>query len=124
MVKGLNGPDSKKSYEFDQVFGGSDGNTQSDVFRDSKHLMMSVVDGYNVCIFAYGQTGAGKSYTMIGAGDIGSCLQDNGEFDEAAGITPRAVSELFRLLKEREAQMTFEVSMNDKDHVMMRPFST
>ena len=42
------------------MFGGSEGNTQSDVFRDSKHLMTSVIDGYNVCIFAYGQTGAGK----------------------------------------------------------------
>lgn len=37
-----------------------EGNTQADVFKDTKHLIMSVVDGYNVCIFAYGQTGAGK----------------------------------------------------------------
>lgn len=43
-----------------QVFGGQEGNTQADVFKDTKHLIMSVVDGYNVCIFAYGQTGAGK----------------------------------------------------------------
>ena len=35
--------------------------------------------GYNVCIFAYGQTGAGKSYTMMGKG------HDN----EQAGIIPR-----------------------------------
>ena len=34
-----------------------DPNSQVDIFRDSKHLMMSVADGYNVCIFAYGQTG-------------------------------------------------------------------
>ena len=43
-----------------QVFGGQEGNAQTDVFKDTKHLIMSVVDGYNVCIFAYGQTGAGK----------------------------------------------------------------
>lgn len=47
-------------YTAAQVFGGVEGNTQSDVFKDTKHLIMSVVDGYNVCIFAYGQTGAGK----------------------------------------------------------------
>jgi hypothetical protein len=49
-----------KSFEFDQVFAGSENNSQVDIFRDTKHLVMSVLDGFNVCIFAYGQTGAGK----------------------------------------------------------------
>jgi len=111
LVRGANGPDSKKNYDFDQVFAGSEGNTQADVFKDTKHLMLSVIDGYNVCIFAYGQTGAGKSFTMIGAADIGDCLKENGEFDELAGITPRAVSELFRLLNERQAQVSTEVEV-------------
>ena len=113
LVKGVGGPDVKKNYDFDQVFGGpaSDGNNQADVFRDTKHLIMSVIDGYNVCIFAYGQTGAGKSFTMIGGGDIAECMQENGEFDENAGITPRAISELFRLLGERTAQLTFKVEV-------------
>lgn len=30
--------------------------------------MLSVVDGQNVCIFAYGPTGTGKTYTMMGDG--------------------------------------------------------
>mmetsp|Transcript_6450 Transcript_6450/g.9735 ORF Transcript_6450/g.9735 Transcript_6450/m.9735 type:complete len:1086 (+) Transcript_6450:167-3424(+) len=113
LVKGAQGPDSKKNFDFDQVFGGSsgNGNSQQDVFRDTKHLMLSVIDGYNVCIFAYGQTGSGKTFTMIGASDIGSCLQSNGEFDELAGITPRAVSEIFRLVNERNAQCSAEVSV-------------
>jgi hypothetical protein len=46
---------------------------------------------------------------MIGAADIGNCLDENGEFDELAGITPRAVSEIFRLLNERTAQIDFVV---------------
>lgn len=113
LVKGVGTPDAKKFYDFDQVFGGpsTDGNSQVDIFKDTKHLIMSVVDGYNVCIFAYGQTGAGKSYTMIGSADIGSCLADNGDFDEQAGITPRAVSELFRLLNERTAQVDYSVEV-------------
>lgn len=63
MLKGLGGPDNKKFYDFDQVFAGTEGNSQVDVFKDTKHLIMSVIDGYNVCIFAYGQTGAGNSIT-------------------------------------------------------------
>jgi hypothetical protein len=55
LVKGANGPDSKKNYDFDNVFAGVESNTQADIFRDTKHLMLSVIDGYNVCIFAYGQ---------------------------------------------------------------------
>jgi hypothetical protein len=47
----------------------------------------------------------GKSYTMIGGSDIGTCMNENGEFNDSAGITPRAISELFRLLNERSAQV-------------------
>lgn len=130
VVSGIGSPDNHKVFEFDSVFGGlsSSGNSQEDVFRDTKHLMVSVLDGYNVCIFAYGQTGkfqvmnhyskynsfilgAGKSYTMIGSADIATCLKDNQELEEHAGITPRAVNELFRLLKERENNITFSIEV-------------
>jgi hypothetical protein len=50
-----------------------------------------------------------QSFTMIGAADIGNCMSENGDFDELAGITPRAVSELFRLLNERTAQVDYVV---------------
>ncbi len=36
------------------------------VFEYTKPTITSCVDGYNVCIIAYGQTGAGKTYTMMG----------------------------------------------------------
>ena len=29
-------------------------------------MLEHALEGYNVCLFAYGQTGAGKSYTMMG----------------------------------------------------------
>ena len=48
--------------------------------------------GYNVCIFAYGQTGAGKSYSMMG----------KGEKDE--GIIPRLCKDLFVKINEDNSQ--------------------
>ena len=34
-------------------------------------MLEHAMEGYNVCLFAYGQTGAGKSYTMMGRSDYG-----------------------------------------------------
>ena len=52
----------------------------SSSIKSLRHYCDSLISsGYNVCIFAYGQTGAGKSYTMMGKG------HDN----EQAGIIPR-----------------------------------
>jgi hypothetical protein len=99
------------------VFTGIKDNAQSDIFRDSKHLVMSVVDGYNVCIFAYGQTGSGKTFTMIGGCSIEESVKTDGEFHEDAGIAPRAVSELFRLLNERSEQVACILAPPPVTHV-------
>jgi kinesin family protein 1 len=41
--------------------------SQKQVYRDiGEEMLQHAFEGYNVCIFAYGQTGAGKSYTMMG----------------------------------------------------------
>ena len=48
---------------------------------------------------------------MIGAGDIGKSVQNDGSFDMNAGIAPRAITELFRVLADREAQMTYQVEV-------------
>ena len=53
-----------KTYNFTQVYG--PGTSQEDVFKDCETLMTSVLDGFNVCIFAYGQSGTGKTFTMEG----------------------------------------------------------
>lgn len=44
-----------QAFEFDRVFGPE--STQEQVFGDVAQLVTSALDGYNVCIFAYGQTG-------------------------------------------------------------------
>lgn len=42
----------EKEFNFDSCFGSQ--TTQEDIFEDSKMLIQSGIDGYNVCIFAYG----------------------------------------------------------------------
>ena len=53
---------------------------QDQVYSDiGEEMLQHAFDGYNVCIFAYGQTGAGKSYTMMGRGEegeVGSLMAD------------------------------------------------
>lgn len=52
------------TYEYDYVF--SENSKQEEVFEEVKPLVMLSLDGYNSCIFAYGETGSGKTYTMEG----------------------------------------------------------
>ncbi|XP_075695442.1 kinesin-like protein KIF1B isoform X18 [Rhinoderma darwinii] len=59
--------------------------SQSQVYNDiGKEMLEHAFEGYNVCIFAYGQTGAGKSYTMMGKQE-----------ETQAGIIPQLCEELF-----------------------------
>ncbi|KAL2247148.1 kinesin-like protein KIN-14I [Sesamum indicum] len=84
--------DRVKQHMYDRVFDGRA--TQEDVFEDTKYLVQSAVDGYNVCIFAYGQTGSGKTFTIYGS-------------EGNPGLTPRAISELFRIMKRDNKKFSF-----------------
>ncbi|XP_053096975.1 kinesin-like protein KIF1B isoform X2 [Pangasianodon hypophthalmus] len=64
--------------------------SQSQVYNDiGKEMLQHAFEGYNVCIFAYGQTGAGKSYTMMGK-------QEEGQ----EGIIPQLCEELFEKIND------------------------
>lgn len=87
----------KKTFKFDAVFGPLA--NQADVFEDTAPFAASVLDGYNVCIFAYGQTGTGKTFTMEGT-------------DEARGVNFRTLEELFHIIKERQQQFRYDISVS------------
>ncbi|XP_060749683.1 kinesin-like protein KIF1B isoform X3 [Tachysurus vachellii] len=64
--------------------------SQSQVYNDiGEEMLQHAFEGYNVCIFAYGQTGAGKSYTMMGK-------QEEGQ----EGIIPQLCKELFEKIND------------------------
>lgn len=53
-------------FTFDSVYDWN--SNQDDLYENTvKPLVYSVLDGYNGTIFAYGQTGTGKTYTMLGS---------------------------------------------------------
>jgi DNA replication protein DnaC len=57
---------SKHDFTFDKIFGPE--STQEEVYEFTvKKAINKVIEGYNSTILAYGQTGAGKTYTMEGA---------------------------------------------------------
>merc|ERR1712176_1647956 len=83
-------------YMFDAVFAPG---SQEEVFEDCRDLVQSAVDGHNVTIFAYGQTGAGKTYTMYGTSER-AATGSTTPFDPMAqeGIATRSITELFEVI--------------------------
>jgi len=79
-----NEADSQKVFSFDAVFP-SDSEQQTVYEEAAFPLVESVLDGYNGTIFAYGQTGCGKSHTMMGAP----------EDENLKGVIPRAFDHIF-----------------------------
>jgi len=80
-----------RTFTVDEVIDSQHGDangTQSAVFnRVGRELMNSSLKGFNVCIFAYGHTGSGKTYTMLG--------QSSRDTD-SWGLLPRFISEIFK----------------------------
>jgi hypothetical protein len=97
-----------KAFVFDKVFGGD--STQSQVFSEVQGMVSSVLDGYNACIFAYGQTGAGKTYTMGSKGGGGG--------DE--GIIIRAVRHLYERAARLEETSASNTSTDEKATVVQK----
>lgn len=85
---------AEHSYEFDRVYPMD--STQQDVWNDVSELVQSALDGYRVCIFAYGQTASGKTHTMLGPSSGSWATMA----PEDKGIMPRAVEQIFLFAKE------------------------
>ena len=91
----------ERDFVYDFVF--EPGATQDQVYdRIARPVISDVLRGFNGTIFAYGQTGTGKTYTM-------GILEfvDN----ENAGIIPRALFQVFTYVKQKQAQTTTDITV-------------
>lgn len=79
-------------YTYDKVYGSE--STQEELYEDAvAPIVEQVARGMSCCIFAYGQTGTGKTYTM--RGELGDDVTQH-------GVIQRSVDNLFRRLQEHE----------------------
>ncbi|MCQ2816951.1 MAG: hypothetical protein MJ252_06775 [archaeon] len=76
-------------FTFDRIFTGDV--SQAEVFGEVKGFIQTALDGQDVCLFAYGATDSGKSYTMEGEG----MENENGVMVDKRGILPRCTEFIF-----------------------------
>ncbi|XP_062889416.1 kinesin-like protein KIF1B isoform X1 [Mobula hypostoma] len=109
IVNPKNPKESPKTFSFDHSYwshtSAEDPSfaSQSQVYNDiGKEMLQHSFEGYNVCIFAYGQTGAGKSYTMMGKQD-----------KDHQGIIPQLCEELFEKINDNsKSDMSYSVEVS------------
>ncbi|XP_017553474.1 kinesin-like protein KIF1A isoform X13 [Pygocentrus nattereri] len=103
-------PKETKSFNFDYSYWShtspEDINyaSQQQVYRDiGEEMLLHAFEGYNVCIFAYGQTGAGKSYTMMGKQE-----------KDQQGIIPLLCEDLFTKINDsnNDNSMSYSVEVS------------
>ena len=87
----------EKQYIFDYAF--DEQTPQEDIYHfTTENLIESVMEGFNATVFAYGATGSGKTYTMVGDG-------------ENPGLMIRTLSDLFKTLnKVKDKEFNVEIS--------------
>ncbi|XP_072453812.1 kinesin-like protein KIF19 isoform X2 [Notamacropus eugenii] len=88
----------EKTFIFDIVF--DQQASQEEVYcSTTQHLVEGVISGYNATVFAYGPSGAGKTYTMLG-------------MDSEPGIYLQTLNDLFQAIEETSDDMEYTVSMS------------
>ncbi|XP_006113236.2 kinesin-like protein KIF11 [Pelodiscus sinensis] len=105
---GVTDKTARKTYTFDMVFGAQA--KQIDVYRNVVcPILDEVIMGYNCTVFAYGQTGTGKTFTM--EGERSPNEEYTWEEDPLAGIIPRTLHQIFEKLSDNGTEFSVKVSL-------------
>lgn len=112
------GPYGNKKFTFDKVHDSN--STQEESYNDiGRTTVQSLLNGFNGTIFAYGQSGSGKTFTMLGPDSVVDAIKAGSETvpDEVQsmyGVIPRAIGDIFvamnRIIEAEGA--SFALSVN------------
>ena len=91
----------KRYFTFDKLY--SNDCQQSEIFESVVEIVDSIMNGYNGTVLAYGQTSAGKSWTMEGPSIWDTASQ---------GIIPRSIDRVFDNITKADMNISFEVSVS------------
>ena len=102
-------------FNFDQIFNPLD--STADVYKYlGPSVSRSVLEGFNSCLFVYGQTGAGKTHTMMGRDALAvpdTDLSDSTEPDgDRYGLTPLIIQDIFKGFAEAPDSVTFTIRVS------------
>ena len=94
--------DNVPLFKFDKVF--KETTPQIEIYENiGKEIVKDVMDGYNGTIFAYGQSGSGKTYTMYG-----SNIYD----DDFKGVIPRIIYDIFDYVESADENISFQFKLS------------
>lgn len=81
--------------------------TQANAYLEAgRSSVRALLEGFNGTIFAYGQSGSGKTFTMLGPDSVVDAIKDGGseqipeEIQEMYGLIPRAIGEIFEAINQ------------------------
>ncbi|KXZ55756.1 FLA8 protein [Gonium pectorale] len=106
LYQNVGGKQMSRTFRFDKVFSSDAG--QEKLYKQAIiPIVQEVMEGFNCTIFAYGQTGTGKTYTMEG----GPRRSDDGKSLSAeAGVIPRSIKQIFDHIEANNTDSTVKVT--------------
>ena len=104
---------SAKTFTFDSVLN-SDSSQERAYLDAGRGTVQALLSGFNGTIFAYGQSGSGKTFTMLGPDSVVDAIKNGSDgisvdVQRMYGVIPRAIGDIFeainRLVTSENAQI-------------------
>ena len=116
----MNSTMSPMSFEFDRTFDPKC--SQEEVFSEMKNSLLGALDGYNICLMAYGQRKSGKTHSLIGDFSIEMGNVNDNILPRvhvvSHGLHLNAAKHMFKISNHRQMQSrdTFKITIVEVHH--------